>query len=677
MLKRVVLILLIGISFITAKTIDSIDFKGFDGDKLKPIIGIKVGDKYTSSKVERAKRIIKQALKSGGYQKTKVNSTVSDKGKTVGLTFNIEKGNKVKITKLVFQGNKKVPAADLSSHLVNKEAQFMGWFPGRSNGTANINQLTYDAMRVQDEYYKRGYLDAKVAKPMLKVDPKTSEATVTYKIKEGKPYTVSHVGLKMNKVSGLDMSALQSELSLKKGEIFDVSKLRKDIKMISTKLGDLGYAYAKVAPAFKKNARNHSMGVIYHVQSGAKVTIRDVRIKGNTKTKDHVVRRYVDLAPGDTYHYTNYRESQKALARTGYFEKATIKTKKVASNKMDLEVDVKETKTGAFTLGGGYGSADGWLVNGSVSERNLFGSGIEASVSIDYSKVTQSYSLSFKEPRLFDSKYSIAAGIFKQESDYSESDTYSDLAYQSKDEKGGYISLGRQFTHNIYASIGYSYKDVEYGDINETANPLDYENYTKSSIIASLVYNTTDDYYTPREGIYTRLGFEYAGLGSDSVEFMKYDLKFAAYYGLQDQIDYDLILRYKLRANYIDYDSGEYVPVAERLYLGGASRGIRGFESGTISPKTGDYRTGGYRSYAMSVEASIPLSEASKMRLTFFADYGQIGESSFDITQKSVGAQVEWRSPFGPINLIFAKAIDPDEEHGDTASFEFNIGGKF
>ncbi len=680
MLKRVVLILLIGISFIAAKTIDSIDFKGFDGDKLKPIIGIKVGDKYTNSKVERAKRIIKQALKSGGYQKTKVSSTVSDKGKTVGLTFHIEKGKKVKITKLVFQGNKKVPAADLSSHLVNKEAQFMGWFPGRSNGVVNINQLQYDAMRVQDEYYKRGYLDVKVAKPTMKVDPKTSEATVTYKIKEGKPYVVSHIGLMMNKVSDIDKTVLQSELSLKKGEVFDVSKLRKDIKMISTKLGDLGYAYAKVAPAFKKNPRNHTMGVIYHVQSGAKVTIRDVHIKGNTKTKDHVVRRYIDLAPGDTYHYTNYKESQKALARTGYFEKATIKAKKVSNKKMDLEVDIKETKTGAFTLGGGYGSADGWLINGSVSEKNLFGSGIEASVSVDYSEVTQSYSLSFKEPRLFDSKYSIAAGIFKNESDYSESDTYSDLAYQSKDEKGGYISLGRQFTHHIYASIGYSYKDVTYGDLNlsdPSINPGDYEDYTKSSIIASLVYNTTDDYYTPREGIYARLGFEYAGLGSDSVEFMKYNLKFATYYGLQDQIDYDLILRYKLRANYIDRESGEYVPIAERLYLGGASRGIRGFESGTISPMTGEYRTGGYRSYAMSVEASIPLSEASKMRLTFFADYGQIGENSFDITQQSIGAQVEWRSPFGPINLIFAKAIDEDEDHGDTAVFEFNMGGRF
>jgi len=677
MLKRVVLILLVGVSLVAAKTIDSIAIKGFDADKLKPIIGIKVGDTYSPAKVAQAEKIIAQALRSTGYPKAKVSSSISDKGKAVGVTFDVAKGNRLKITKINFIGNNHVPAEELKKSLVNKEAQFMGWFPGRSNGVANINQLKYDAMRVQDEYFKRGYIDAQVSTPKMDVNEK-NEVTLTYKIKEGKPYKVSSVGLSVGKVVGTDKQKLKEQLLLKKGEVFDVSKLRKDIRNTSETLGDLGYAYAKVMPGFRKNNRNKSMGVHYKVIPGARVMIGDVLIKGNKKTKDHVVRRYIDLTPGELYSYTDIKESRKALLRTGYFDEVKITPKKVNAKKMNLEVDVKDAKTGSFSFGGGYGSADGWLIDGSIKERNFLGTGIEVGVSVDYSEVTHSYSLSVKDPMVFDSKYSISAGLFRSESDYSESDVYDDFAYQSKDETGGYISLGRQLTRNLYASIGYSYKDVEYGDINESAvNRLDYEDYTKSSLIASLVYNTTDDYYTPREGIYSKLNFEYAGLGDDSVEFMRYDMKFAAYYGLEDQIDYDLILRYKLRASYIDYDTGEYVPVAERLYLGGASRGIRGFKSGTIAPKTGDYRTGGYRSYAMSIEASIPLSEASRMRLTFFADYGEIGESSFDITQKSVGAQVEWRSPFGPINLVFAKAIDPDEEHGDTATFEFNIGGRF
>ena len=675
MLKHIVLVLLMGVTLVAAKTIDSIDIKGFDADKLKPVIGIKVGDTYRSAKVIRAKKIIKKVLLSSGYKNAKVSSTIRDKGKAVGVVFNVDKGNRLKIAKINFIGNDHVPASELKKNLVNKEAQFMGWFPGRSSGIANMNQLKYDAMRVQDEYFKRGYIDAKVSTPKMDINEK-SEVTLTYRIKEGRPYKVSSVGLSMRKVDGTDKQTLKSKLLLKKGEIFDVSKLRKDIRNTSQTLGDLGYAYAKVMPGFRKNNRRKSMGVHYKVIPGARVMIGDVVIKGNKKTKDHVVRRYIDLAPGDLYNYTEIKESKKALLRTGYFDDVKITPKKVSAKKMNLEVDVKDAKTGSFTIGGGYGSADGWMLDGSIKERNFLGTGIEVGGSIDYSKVTQSYSLSIKDPMVFDSKYSISAGIFKRESDYSESDVYHDLAYQSKDEIGGYISLGRQLTRNFYASIGYSYKDVEYGDINSSVR-TDYENYIKSSLLATLIYNSTDDYYTPREGIYAKLGLEYAGLGNKSVEFMRYDMKFGAYYGLRDQIDYDLILRYKLRASYIDYDTGEYVPVAERLYLGGASRGIRGFKSGTIAPRTGDYRTGGYRSYAISIEASIPLSEASKMRLTFFADYGEIGESSFDITQKSVGAQVEWRSPFGPINLVFAKAIDPDEVHGDTATFEFSIGGRF
>ncbi len=686
MLKRILLILLIGVTFVAAKTIDSIDIKGFDADRLKPIIGIKVGDKYSASKVEKAKRIIKQALASAGYKKPKVTSKISDKGSAVGITFDIQKGNKVTITKISFVGNKKVSDEELSAKLVNKEAEFMGWFPGRSSGTANIPQLKYDAMRVQDEYFKRGYLDAKVSTPTLKIDPETSNATVTYKIKEGKQYKVSKVNLQMGKVVGLDKQTLADQLELKAGEIFDVSKLRNDIRNITVKLGNLGYAYAKVVPGFMKNDRKRTMAVQYKVIPGSRVSVDDVIIKGNKKTKDRVVRRYVDLAPGDLYSYDKLKESKKALSRTGFFEKAVIKPKKKSNKKIDLEVDLEEAKTGAFTIGGGYGSADGWMVNGSVSDRNVFGTGIEAKAAIDYSKVTQSYSLSFKDPRLFDSKYSLSVGIYKKESDYSESDTYDNIAYDKKDEIGAYLIFGKQFTSNIYASIGYSYRDVEYDDVNTSAEGYDngrYDPYIKSSILGNIIYDSTDDYFTPREGFYAKIGFEYAGLGSAPAgkrlaEFMRYDLKLAAFYGLREQIDYDLILRAKFRGSYIDYDADKYVPVAERLYLGGASRGIRGFKSGTISPvDSNGYRIGGYRSYALSLEASIPLSEKSKMRLTFFADYGQIGESSFDITQKSVGAQVEWRSPFGPINLIFAKAIDPDEAHGDTASFEFNIGGKF
>ena len=690
MWKRALLVLLMSVSFLAAQKIDSVDVKGYgDADKLKAVTGIKVGDTYTADKIVKAKKLIISALESGGYHNNVVESTISDKGGTVGVVFDVNRGDKITITKVNFMGNDNVSASDLEANLINKESEFLGWFPGRSNGTANTAQLKYDGHRVQDEYLKRGYLDVQVSDPLMRVDSSSYKAEISYSIKEGKVYNVSAVSITGDTATGLDKNALREELNLKADKVFNVEKLRKDIKAIKEAVGNLGYAYAKVKPDFYKNATSLTVAIIYRVNLGMRVTIGDVTVKGNEKTKEHVVRRYVYLAPGDLYNYTDYKDSQRALARTGFFETATLKRKKATGNKVDLEVTVKEAKTGAFTAGGGYSSADGFLLNGSVSEKNIFGSGIEGSIAIDYSEVRNSYSLSFRDPRLFDSKYSLSAGIYKKDSDYTDQEEYDNLGYLIKDEIGGYVSLGRQLTRSLYASVGYRYGVVEYGEINATSvgdGIEDYRDYVKSAFIASLVYDSTDDYYTPREGIYAKLNFEYAGLGSAPsdktlAEFTKTQFKFAMFYGLQDSINYDLIFRYKFRLGYIDAGDGEYIPRAEKLYLGGASRGVRGFSSGSISPylnnDSSSILIGGHKSMVHSLEASIPLSKAAKMRLTLFADYGTIGINSFDeITKKSVGAQVEWQSPFGPVNLVFAKAIDP-ETYDKTANFEFSMGTKF
>ena len=683
MLKQIVLVLVLSITMLTAREIDKINIKGFSSaSDLKSVIGMKAGDKYNVAKLAYAKKAILASLEASGYHHNSVHPVVSKKGKKVSILFNVNRGERITITKVRFIGNKHVSKSDLEAKLANKESEFMGWFPGRNNGTANVPQLKYDGLRVQDEYLKRGYLDARVGSPLMKVDSSNYTASITYNIKEGQPYRLSKVALSSTKVIGLNKSELTSNFELKSGNTFDVSKLRKDIKMMTEAVGNLGYAYAKVIPGFQKNTKGKTVAVTYKIIPGPRVTIGDVTIAGNTKTKDHVIRRYIYQTPGSLYNYTDYKDSEKALARTGFFEKAVITPKKAKGNKVNLAVKVKEAKTGAFTVGGGYGSADGFMVNGSISEKNIFGTGIQVAASIDYSQVKNSYSLSFTDPMIFDSPFSLSAGAYKSNSDYNGRADYSTLGYQQLDEQGGYVSIGRKITRELSASIGYRYGTVEYSDVlpTEIAN---YKDYIKSSLIASATYDSTDNYYNPREGFYGKLDFEYAGLGSATstkqlAEYTKVNFKFAAYYGLKEQLDYDLILRYKARVGYID--ARGYIPRAEMLYIGGGSRGVRGYSAGSIAPYTDGTHTvlaGGLKSMVNSLEASIPLSESAKMRLTFFADYGMIGTNSFDeISRQSVGAQIEWGSPFGPINLIFAKALG-DESYDKTATFEFNMGGKF
>ena len=674
MLKKVAFISLVTASALFANLpnmsgkIVKLSASGFDEAKVTAITGIHEGDQYSIGALQAAKHNLETALKQAGYVDAKVTLDATMKDNGVKVTFNVDKGDPIKVKKVTFVGNHALSAKDLEDSIVNKPGGMFSWLTG--GGEAVPAMLEYDQAKVRDEYLKRGYLDVQIDKPLMKTDFSSKSAEVTFTIRnEGQPYTVSSVSAAP--IPGVDMSEAQKEFDLKSGKVFNVENLRHDLNMLIEKAGDQGYAFANAQPRFKKNDATHTIDVEYVVNPGQKIRINDVKISGNTKTKDHVVRRYVYLAPGDQFNLTDLKDSKDELQRTGYFDSAEIVPKRVGGNAVDLNVNVKEAQTGSITAGLSYGSYDGFGINASISDKNLFGTGIGYSLSLEKTKKSHNYAISLTDPRVFDSLYSLSVGIFHQ--------TYEFIDYTKK-EKGAYFSVGRKLTRNISASIGYIYSDVSYSDY--TVYNVDYESYKKSAVTASITFDNTDDYYTPRRGYYANLDLEYAGFGDkkDYAHYLKSELKLAAYYGMKDILDYDLILRAKLRAGYIS-DKGN-VPRAERLFLGGSSWGIRGYSPASISPvilsgADKGARTGGYKSAALSLEASIPLSMVTKnMRLTGFVDYGMIKGYDQTVKRGSVGAQIEWRSPFGPVNLIFAKAIN--KKAGDrTSTFEFTIGSKF
>ncbi len=695
MLKKVLLLvsLMIGTSSIQAlpvkkAPITNIEIDGVNNaEKLLEIIGIKKGDIYTPSKVERAKAAIVKALQAQGYYGTTVQAKVEPVNDSVAITFDVNKGEEIKIKKVTFVGNKKVPSSELEDNLVNKEGTWFSWIPiiGGGGGKAMPEQLPYDQMRIREAYLERGYLDAKVAEPLMKMDFAKHEAEVTYVVTEGEQYKVSDVKI-LGKVPGLDVSQVMEELKLKPGKVFDVRKLRHDMAKLQEIVGDKGYAFAQIKPLFKKDAKKHTVSVKYQINPGKKVKIHDVIISGNTKTLDHVIRRYIYLAPGDYFNYTDLMETKKELQRTGFFDKVVVKPQRINDHEMNIVVEVTEGKTGSISGGVGYGSYDGFMVNAALSDRNLFGSGIAGSLNLEYGQKSHNYGLSFTDPRVFDSLFSLSVGVYdsRQEYEYDNTDTED----YTVSRRGGWFSVGRKIGRHMHASLGYSYSDINYHDYTPPADvdPRWYESYKKGSILGSFTFDNTDDFYVPREGIYTKLSLEYAGAGGDA-KYWKTDLKFATYYGLEDMIDYDLILRYKFHGGYMK-DNG-FTPVAEMYTLGGARDGVRGFAAGSISPRYydsngRDYIAGGDQIVVNSIEASIPMSYITKgMRLTGFVDYGMIRNTIYSkvsdkgwINRASAGAQIEWRSPFGPINLVFATPINK-KKGDDTAVFEFTMGTKF
>jgi outer membrane protein insertion porin family len=683
------------------KAIANLDIKGYgsgnDGKELLTNIGLKKGDLYDSRRVVKAKQMMIKKLESQGYYDTVVEVTTKPVGESsVAITFDVNKGEKIKIKKMNFIGAGELSASTLELELANKEEDFLGWMPFMNDGVARIDQLEYDAFRVKDVYMRHGYLDAKVSKPLMRVDFGSYTAEVDYNVQEGPQYRVGKISIVQN-LDGIDEKKLLSNLRLKEGKIFNIKRMRKDMKYLKEEVGNLGYAYAQVSPRMHKNPEDKTVNIQYAIQPGAEVTINDVLISGNNSTKDRVIRRYLYLAPGDQFNATDLKDSKNALGRTGFFEKVDVDTQRISADKVNLLVKVKEAPTGTISVGGGYGSYEGAMLNASYSEKNTLGSGISTNIGFDISKISTNYHLSFTNPKLWDSQYSLGLSLYKKNYEYTNF---------TQDQLGGSLTLGREFWRYFHASIGIGYVDnqSESNDNNitsttffedeaiapsEEAIDLFYrDKYQKTSIYAALSFDNTDDFYTPREGMIAAINFEFAGLsgdleGDDIIKFpngygsyTKTSGKLGFYYGLEDWIDYDLILRFKARAASIDSANGEKIPVAEKLFMGGVGS-VRGYRAYSLSPTEDGLVSGGKKRASFSVEASIPLSTAAKMRLAAFYDYGMIGEDSFDeITRSSAGVVIEWQSAFGPINLVFASALD-DEPGDDKQSFEFSMGTKF
>ncbi|EAH8536232.1 TPA: outer membrane protein assembly factor BamA [Campylobacter jejuni] len=640
-----------------------------DRKQVESILGIKRGTLLDEGNIKEAIERIKAYYEAKSYFDTIAEYKKKTLENTDGLEleFIVNRGENIIIDNVHLSGAKKFSYSDIEPAVVNKEKEFMGWMWGRNDGKLKVFELSNDSSRIADEYMKKGYLDVQVSSPYLKTYTDTYQANLTYFIKEGKPYKIKSISIENPLFDDKQNAQTVKDLRSSAGKTINIEDIRKDVKTIETQSADLGYAFVEVYPDIQKNDQTQEATVVFKVIPHDKVYIRNVIISGNSRTVDRVIRRELYITEGNLYNRTDLSESKNALKRTSYFDDVNIKEEKVDDTHIDLIVDVKEASTGAISGGIGYGSSDGILLNASLSDTNIFGSGIKSSVSVDKSDDTLSGRISLINPRVLDSQYSLGGTLYSNDYEW---DNYSEKNY------GFDITVGRQFARYYNVSLTYNLEQSDIYHLSPTLLRTGYElgKSIKSSITPAITFNNTDDYYLPRSGIIASTSLEYAGLGGDQ-EFISSSSKFNFYQGLQDYIGYDLIYRYKA-SFYKVWDEG-YLPINQRIYLGGI-RSIRGFESRTVSPKNqwGD-EIGGTIAFANSVELSFPLIDRIKLRGSVFFDYGMIGRKNLDeIKRMSTGIGIEWITPIGPLQLVFAKPLN-DKKGDDTNSFEFNLGTRF
>ena len=670
-------------------SIARIDIKGVvtnDKTAIDGLINIKQGNMYDELAIERAKERIRQYYESKGYFDTVIDVTkepVAGNESSLFVTMNINRGENIIIENVNLVGAKLFDYGDVEPVVANKEREFMGWMWGRNDGKVKLFELPNDPARIQDKYYQKGYLDATVSNPYLNAYMDNYTADLTYYVTEGEQYRVSSVDIEAPEFLELDKEKILKDFRLESGDVMNSARLRQDMKKLDDMVADKGYAFVRINPKTEKNVEDKTVSIVYEVVPDEKVYIRNVQISGNDRTVDRVVRRELYLTEGNLYSRTDLQDSKDALKRTSYFDEVEIEEQRVGANQVDLLVKVKEASTGSISGGIGYGSSDGLLLNASVSDTNVFGSGLKGVISVDRSDNELSGQIGLTNPRLFDSEYSLGGTLYAN-----------DYSWNNYDEKsyGLNVVVGRKLTRNLSASLGYIIEQSRISGLSDVLKTVGYKDgkSLKSSLIPSITYNSTDDYYLPRTGIIASTSLEFAGVGGDE-KFLKSRTNFNWYQGIREWVDYDLIFRFKSSFGKI-WDRG-WVPINERLYLGGI-RNLRGFESRTVSPKvkvaSGSwYETGGDTSFNSSAELSFPLIERVKMRGLLFVDYGVIRGRIANVTapgivdyvdgrisRYSAGAGIEWVTPMGPLQLIFAKPLKK-QDGDDTSTFEFTIGQRF
>ena len=660
--------------FVEKPFIAKLDMKGYKtrDDELESLymsMGLKKGTMYTPKKLEKAKQALLLSLEREGYINSIVETSVENISQTsVAVNFEVNKGTPITVTNVSYKGVKSLDINDIEDVIANKETDCcFTWFFGQNDGEMNFEQLSYDSHRIRDLYLQHGYLDAKVTPAFSKVDFNTNTASIEYTIEEGNQYKVNETIIYLDETIA-KVEDIYPELKLDKGDIFDISKLRKDQEYIKTTVANKGYAYTNVNYDIKPDKINHTVNLVYNVLPGEKVYIDDVIISGNSRTLDRVIRRNIYLAPKDLYNLSDLRDSKSKLKRTSFFESVEIKEERTSANSMTLLVTVKEAPTGNFIIGGGYGSYDGFMVNASVNDKNLFGSGLNLGFSVDHSSKRDTYNISLQNPAINDSIYSGSVNLYNKESLIENTDITSTQGDETTNTSGFSVGVGRSIGRYTRTGATYALEktDVTY-ELDSTLN----NNYVTSAITPFINYNSTDDYYTPRSGMAASTSLKVAGIGGDA-KYMLSATSFKYFHSLDKAIDKDWIIRYKTNIKLIQ-DNGN-LPDDMSFSLGGVSS-VRGYESYAFYAQDGEDPF--KKTWTNNLEFTFPLIPSAKMRWGLFYDYGMIGSNSFnDIKRSGAGALVEWISPVGPLQFIFSEALDA--QYGDkTSSFEFSLGSKF
>ncbi len=657
-------------------------------DKLSGVVQTQPLGPYSQAMVNADIERIRTAYSQIGRDDVEITTQTVNVGQgRVNIAFVINEGDRTKIADINFVGNQAYGDGRLKAVIVTKESGPLSFLTRKDIYSPDKLRADEDALR--QFYYNHGYPDFRIISSDAQLDAATNKYTINFTVEEGPRYQFGDIHVESS-VEGVSGEELQGLVETKPGAVYDSREIQKSMEAISKQVASKGYPFARVTPRGDRNLQTNTIGVSYMVDQGERAYVERIEIRGNTRTRDYVIRREFDFSEGDAFNQEMISRAKRRLEALGYFTSVNISTSQgTAADRVVVVVDVEDQSTGSFGIGAGYSAGgDGFILEASVEEKNFLGRGQYVRVAAGGGlNDSRTYSLSFTEPYFLG--YRLAAGFDVFRSETSSNDNY------DYSEQGFTLRVTAPITEDLATTLRYTYKQIEYEtDSDDDYNDLspiyqdlvDHGKYTQSSVAQTLTYNTLDSQTMAREGIYATFTHEFAGLGGDS-EFYKISGRARYYQTLSTEAD--LIGSIAVGAGHV-FATGDNLNVFDQFTLGG--RQVRGFDNNGIGPRTkadGD-ALGGTTYFTVSADASMPMPAVPEdigLRLAAFADAGtlygnDVKGSSADIEgtgmswRASVGVGVMWASPFGNIRMDYAIPV-LKEDFDETQEFRFSMANQF
>jgi outer membrane protein insertion porin family len=660
----------------------SVQFSGNkeqSNDKLRPLITFRTPGIYDPQAVDKTITALRQSYLEEGYYGVEIEPRlVVGEDREGTLTFDIREGKKVLIRRITFEGNRVFSERRLRKAMETRERWIWSWLTSR--GVYKEEVLQEDMERIADLYFNDGYVQVKVRQPRVVLSDDRKSLTIHIEIEEGVQFKVGEIKVQGDQLEGID--DLLKFTKLREGQIFSRARLRDDVSTINTIYADHGYAYVNVAPMTHLEPEARRINLVFDIEQGIQVAIERIRITGNNKTRDKVIRREMPLAETDLYSATRLRESRRRVHNLGFFEEVNVSTSPGSDEGlMNVDVEVKERPTGTFSIGVGYSSVDGALAQGSVTQENFLGRALKLNLAGSFGKRSTTYQLGITDPYFLDRNLMVGFDLYDTERQWS------DFTRMST---GGNLKVGFPVATDVRAYFLYRYEQKEITDVSPTASLLIREqprHSTLSSIYSSLTRNTTDYRLDPTRGSVAEASIEVAGLGGTE-KFSKYILDYRHFFPMP----WGTVVSAHGQVGYVQEIGGRAIPIDERFFLGGINT-MRGFRAREVGPRLRqDIRDangnitftdfeyfGGNKQAHFNLEYLFPLIRDAGLKGVLFFDAGNAWseeEDYFRDLRYSAGAGIRWFSPMGPLRLEWGYNLDPREME-KRSQFEFSIGRFF